>query len=317
MQWEFRRYRRPFRYPLHTHHGEWRDRVGIILRLTNDLGQVGYGEIAPLPWFGSETLKQALEFCQQLPPHLTADLIHSIPATLPACQFGFESAWNAVEVGDFHLFHPLTFSGLLPTGQAALTAWKPLWQKGYRTFKWKIGVGDLQDELQLLTQLVTLLPPDCRLRLDANGGLTYTQAQRWLDRCDASQIEFLEQPLPPDQLALMQELAANSVAPIALDESVSTMTQLQSCYNSGWRGIYVIKPAIVGSPTQLRQFCQHHPIDAVFSSVFETAIGRQAGLQLAAELGNRDRAMGYGTTHWFNDVGLETADDLWQTLSPT
>ncbi|MBL1177140.1 o-succinylbenzoate synthase [Pantanalinema sp. GBBB05] len=315
MQWEFRPYRRPFRQPINTHHGEWRDRTGIILRLTTDLGQVGYGEVAPLPWFGSETLEQALEFCQQLPLHLTADLIHAIPATLPACQFGFESAWNTVEAGDCPLSYPLTFSGLLPAGQAALTAWKPLWQQGYRTFKWKISVGDLQDELQLLTQLVALLPPDCRLRLDANGGLTYNQAQCWLDQCDTSQIEFLEQPLSPAQLALMQELAANSVTPIALDESIATLAHLQACHHDGWRGIYVIKPAIVGSPAQLRQFCQQHAIDAVFSSVFETAIGRQAGLQLAAELGNRDRAMGYGITHWFNHADLE-ADLLWQTLSP-
>lgn len=316
MRWEFRPYCRAFRQPVYTHHGEWRDRVGIILRLTNALGQVGYGEIAPLPWFSSETLEQALEFCQQLPSDLTSELIHSVPATLPACQFGFESAWNAVEASDRHLSHPFTFSGLLPAGQTALTAWKPLWQQGFRTFKWKIGVGDLQEELQLLSQLVALLPPDCRLRLDANGGLTYHQAQRWLDQCNTSQIEFLEQPLPPDQLALMQELAANYSIPLALDESISTLTHLQACYHHGWRGIYVIKPAIVGSPAQLRLFCQHYPIDAVFSSVFETEIGRQAGLQLAAELGNRDRAMGYGTAHWFNHADPETVDHLWQMLLP-
>lgn len=315
MQWEFRRYRRPFRQPLNTHHGEWRDRTGIILRLTNALGQVGYGEIAPLPWFGSETLEQALEFCQQLPSDITADLIHSIPATLPACQFGFESAWNAVGANDRNLSQDLTYSGLLPSGQAALTAWQPLWQQGYRTFKWKIGVGQLLDELQLLTQLVALLPPDCRLRLDANGGLTYDQTQHWLEQCEAHQIELLEQPLPPDQLGRMQQLAGNHITPIALDESISTLTQLQACYHQGWQGIYVIKPAIVGSPTQLRRFCQNHPIDAIFSSVFETTIGRQAGLQLAAELGNRDRAMGYGTTHWFNYADPE-ADHLWQMLSP-
>ncbi|MGI0485101.1 o-succinylbenzoate synthase [Pantanalinema rosaneae CENA516] len=315
MRWEFRPYRRVFRQPLPTHHGEWRDRTGIILRLTNDLGQVGYGEIAPLPWFGSETLEQALEFCHQLPPYLTTDLIHSIPATLPACQFGFESAWSAVTLDDRHLPLDCASSGLLPTGQAALTAWKPLWQQGYRTFKWKIGVGKLRDELDLFTQLVARLPSDCRLRLDANGGLTYDQTQRWLEQCHTHPIEFLEQPLPPDQLGLMQQLAANYATPIALDESISTLTHLQACYHHGWQGIYVIKPAIVGSPAQLRQFCQHHPIDAVFSSVFETAIGRLAGLHLAAEFGNRDRAMGYGTTHWFPDADSD-ADHLWQTLSP-
>jgi len=47
---------------------------------------------------------------------------------------------------------------------------------------------------------------------------------------------------------------------------------------------FVIKAAIAGSPSRLRQFCREHEIDAVFSSVFETAIGTQAALKLAVEL---------------------------------
>jgi len=75
----------------------------------------------------------------------------------------------------------------------------------------------------------------------------------------------------------------------------------------------IIKPAIAGSPAHLRQFCQTHAVDAVFSSVFETAIGRWTGLQLAAELGNRNRAVGYGTAHWF-EYDPQDFDTLWQTL---
>ncbi|UBF29418.1 hypothetical protein K9N68_17255 [Kovacikia minuta CCNUW1] len=84
--------------------------------------------------------------------------------------------------------------------------------------------------------------------------------------------------------------------PIALDESVTTVKDLQTCYEWGWRSIFVIKPAIAGSPNRLRQFCRSHPIDAVFSTVFETAIGRQAGLQLAAELSHLKRTVGYDGT---------------------
>ncbi|HAA31219.1 MAG TPA: o-succinylbenzoate synthase, partial [Cyanobacteria bacterium UBA8553] len=87
--------------------------------------------------------------------------------------------------------------------------------------------------------------------------------------------------------------------PIALDESVATIDQLEECYQKGWRGIFVIKVAIAGSPKRLRQFCQKHDIDTVFSSVFETSIGRQAALQLAAELSNPNRAVGFGVNHWF------------------
>jgi O-succinylbenzoate synthase len=45
---ELRSYRRPFRQPLKTSHGLWSLREGILLRLTDAEGRVGWGEIAPI-----------------------------------------------------------------------------------------------------------------------------------------------------------------------------------------------------------------------------------------------------------------------------
>jgi O-succinylbenzoate synthase len=116
-----------------------------------------------------------------------------------------------------------------------------------------------------------------------------------------------------DQFEAMLELSHGYKTAIALDESVATLNQLAKCFKQGWRGIFVIKPGIVGSPSRLRQFCQQHKIDAVFSSVFETAIGRQAALQLAAELSQGNRAVGFGVNHWFAQE--ETLpEDLWKKL---
>ena len=120
----------------------------------------------PLSWFGSETLEQALDFCRQLPNEITAETIFSIPATLPACQFGFESARESPSAPP-----PLQYSSLLPAGEAALHQWQTLWIQGYRTFKWKIGVATIQEELKVFHQLIQVLPPSAQLRLDANGGL--------------------------------------------------------------------------------------------------------------------------------------------------
>ena len=313
MQFEYRPYRRSFRRPLQTSHGLWTVREGIILRLTDDGGRVGFGEIAPLFWFGSEPFEDAIEFCQQLPKGIDFETIAAIPADLSACQFGFESAWEMLTI-EPTIKSELIYSALLPTGIAALDCWKDLWGLGYRTFKWKIGVAQIDDEIQLFEQLIQRLPPQASLRLDANAGLTRAQAETWLRVCDLHlNLEFLEQPLAVTQLDLMQELSQKYSTPIAIDESVATLDQLQDCYQKGWRGIFVIKPAIVGSPSQLRKFCRENAIDAVFSSVFETAIGQQAGLRLAAELSLKNRAVGYGTSHWFDEL-TEEGDRLWQSL---
>jgi o-succinylbenzoate synthase len=293
-QFEFRRYQRSLHPPLRTSHGTWTIREGVILKF----GDARFGEIAPLDWFGSESLEEAIAFCQN--PSFP------IPDSLPACQFGFEPiTQSTVEV-------PL--SGLLPAGPQALSRWQSLWQEGYRTFKWKISVGEIAEELAILEQLAKELPESAQLRLDANGGLTISEAKLWLEKCDSLDcIEFLEQPMAVNQFEAMLQLSQDYQTTIALDESVATLKQLQDCYERGWRSVFVIKAAIAGSPTRLTEFCQQNQIDAVFSSVFETAIGRCSGLQLAAKFSHR--AAGYGTNHWFRDLITEDFELLWDCLS--
>ena len=74
----FRRYQRPFVKPLRTARGEWLLREGLIVRIECDSG-VEYGEVAPIPEFGTETLAVAEAFLQSLTannefPENTADL---------------------------------------------------------------------------------------------------------------------------------------------------------------------------------------------------------------------------------------------------
>ena len=364
-QFEFRTYQRQFKRPLQTSHGIWNIREGIILRLTDQNGQIGWGEIAPLSWFGSESLEQACDFCRQLSANISEETIFSISSELPACQFGFESAlsnslnsfpgssnsfpgsaWECfpggsaacrmeaeppdlrsqalpgnedkppdlcfqAEPGNENKIQN-RYSGLLPAGETVLQALQMLWEQGYRTFKWKIGVVAIDEELKIFDRLITAMHKladrsQVCLRLDANGGLSYLQAQTWLQACDnlktirdfSVNIEFLEQPLPVSMFEEMLELNSLYATAIALDESAANLARMQECERQGWRGIFVIKPAIAGSPSQLQKFCQTHKIDAVFSSVFETQIGRQAALNLADRISPNSRALGFGTDCWF------------------
>ncbi|MEM7770374.1 MAG: o-succinylbenzoate synthase [Cyanobacteria bacterium P01_A01_bin.37] len=334
---DYRQYRRPFRRPIHTHHGLWTERKGLILRLTNRDGHIGLGEIAPLPNFGSESLAQAVEWCQSLEGRCTADTIRSIPTNLPACQFGFESAEHMITVSPPSspiIPHPVSvvYCRLLPTGKSALTAWKPFYAQGDRTFKWKIGVDPIQTELALFNTLVYQLPPDVTVRLDANGGLSWDEAAQWLSVCDrlismapsirpSPPIEFLEQPLPPTQFDPLLQLSRHYQTPIALDESVATLAQLQDCYQRGWRGVVVMKAAIAGYPSRIREFCRTHQLDVVWSSVFETAIARRYILDHLVPsisdnraISHPKRAVGFGVQHYFADTVIDESgthrDDL-------
>lgn len=308
-QLKFHPYQRLFRRPLHTNHGIWRVREGIIITITDSINRQGRGEIAPLPWFGSETLAEALQFCRQLGNTVNKVDLINIPDRLPACQFAFESALTNLEnysTKKIKCPSP-NYAYLLPAGDDALTDWQTLTkQNDYShtriTLKWKIGVQPLTKEITIGKKLLELLPTQANLRLDANGGLTIQQVKEWLKlAAQTDKIEFIEQPLPPQQFTQMLALSKDYPTPLALDESVANLNQLEKCVQKGWEGIFVIKPAIAGKPSRLRQFCQQYSLDLVFSSVFETEIGRQAALELAAELGNPNRAVGFGIDSWFAD----------------
>jgi o-succinylbenzoate synthase len=292
-------YARPFRQPLHTSHGIWAVREGAIVTLTAADGSIGQGEIATLEWFGTERLDEAIEFCAGLNGWITTAQIFGIPDRFPCCQFGFESAIEGLSacgnIGDRQI------AALLPTGKAATHSWQTHYDRGDRTFKWKIGVNPIDDEIQWFHTLHQQLPHDCQLRLDANAGLSLDAAKRWLETFEQYPIEYLEQPLPVEQFAAMQTLGETYGTPIALDESIANLQSLKDCHDRGWEGIYVIKPAIVGSPRKLRDFLRCHTLDVVFSSVFETEIGYAAGLRLADRIGY-DRPLGYGTNHWWQEA---------------
>ncbi|WOD40902.1 o-succinylbenzoate synthase [Nodosilinea sp. E11] len=314
-------YRRRFVQPLHTAHGPWVWREGLLIRLRDGLGRWGYGEVAPIPWFGSETMAEALAFCRAQGGEWHGQ---KVPAALPATQFGLESALadlTGQSAGHEPAIPADSFAnaaicGLLPAGAAVLEIAPQRLAQGHRTLKWKIGVHPIADEIAWLEQWVKTLPSEARLRLDANGGLSLAQAEHWLAACDRlnanlhlATVEYLEQPLPPDQLTAMIALGHRYQTAIALDESVATVAQLENCWQQGWRGVCVVKPAIAGSPQRLEAFCQQHQPHLVFSSVFETGVGRRAALAIAARCSPAPApALGFGTQGWL--------DDDWDTLTP-
>ncbi|MEM9772748.1 MAG: o-succinylbenzoate synthase, partial [Cyanobacteria bacterium P01_D01_bin.73] len=328
-------YSRPFKSPLRTFHGMWADREGIIVQITDENGHQGWGEVAPLPWFGTETFGAAVGCLSQLAGVIAADDLWSIGDRLPCCQFALGSAWwmlnheraqafsQEENIASFLENFPAPglksckVAGLLPAGAAALECWQNLHVQGHRTLKWKV-TGDRQ-EPEIFEQLLEQLPESVSLRLDANGGLSRSQAQSWLHRCDqltSGRVEYFEQPLSPKDLDGLRALGEEFATPIALDESVATVEQLQAVAEAGWSGIVVIKPAIAGYPQ--RFFAANSPSmtpddlarqpwleqfsGAVFSSVFETPIGQWGALQLMTALGMQDYALGFGTDAWLTPL---------------
>ncbi len=205
-------YCRPFRTPLLTAHGDWAEREGVIVRLEQD-GRVGYGEIAPLDAFGTESLIQAVEFLDAR----AEDPALAVPPELVCTRFALDCALGLLEAAPTRSLH---VAGLLPAGITAYAALQTLLGQGFTTFKWKIGVESIETERHLCAELFKLLHGKGILRLDANAGLSREDAEAWLAFLEDYPVEFLEQPLPPGEEKHMAALANRYAVPVALDESL-------------------------------------------------------------------------------------------------
>ena len=297
----YRRYRLPFARAVRTAHGPWREREGLVVRLTDAPGRSGFGEVAPLPWFGTETLAEAEAVLAGLGGGVDAAAVESIQERHGCVRFALASALNLDSSGPA-VAPRLPVAALLPAGRDALAAARRAREAGYLVFKWKIGVGDAADERAMLDDLLALLPEPAMLRLDANGVWTARQAARWLERCAERPIEFVEQPVAPDNADALSGLAADYPTTLALDESVTGLASLRTWLERKWPGVVVVKPALAGPPEEVLAVLAEHRADAVFSSAFETAVGRQAALRTAFRYqGPRPRALGFGVTPLFAD----------------
>jgi O-succinylbenzoate synthase len=295
----FKRYRRALRVPLRTAHGNWTEREGIIVRLEGEAGQVGYGEIAPIPWFGTETLTEAEETCRKFSDRLTPELLAAIPETQGCVRFALTMAQQPSVTTGVSLRLPV--AALLPAGRPALAQLDVQLEAGYLAFKWKVGVNPIDDELGLLDDLLSRLPTHAKLRLDANGVWTTRQAHRWLARCAERPIEFVEQPVAPTDENALLGLAGDYPVKLALDESVVRLAEARRWQALGWPGVFVLKPALAGPLPEVIAWITSTSPDVVISSALETVLGRTEILRAALSQPLTRRALGFGLGAIFGD----------------
>jgi O-succinylbenzoate synthase len=177
-----------------------------------------------------------------------------------------------------------------------------------------VGVGDSADEMALLDDVCAALPNGAKLRLDANGAWDRRTAERWLERCAERPVEFIEQPCFADANAstsqraktddLLRGLAENFPTPLALDESIASEGDVERWLATGWRGIFVVKPSLLGGVAGVMERLERAKADVVFSSALETAIAAKAALRTAfawTPANGETRALGFGVWPLFAD----------------
>jgi len=305
LRFQFQRYRLAFRTAVRTAHGVWTEREGLIVRFTDEVGRVGLGEAACLPWFGTETVEAAEEAAGKFGEWIDSKHLAEVPLKL-TCLRNAMAAAQAVWTGSIEGRNDARgVAALLPAGRAVLEAIRPKAEAGFRVFKWKVGVGELADELGLFDDVCAALPTGAKLRLDANGAWDRRKAERWLERCAERPVEFVEQPVAADARGagdLLRGLAEDWPTPIALDESLASDVDIERWIGDGWRGVWVVKTSLLSDVAGSLARLEKAQAQVVFSSALETAVGAKAALQWAMSWSGEPRALGFGVWPMFQDA---------------
>ena len=262
----------PFRGVLH--------REALLLR-----GPAGWGEFAPFLEYGdaeaARWLAAALEATQVGWPATVRDVV-PVNATVPA-----------VPASDVE----------------AVLARFP----GCTSVKVKVAQEGqvLRDDVDRVAAVRDLLGPSGRVRVDANGAWSLSDARWAVAALDAFDLEYVEQPCESvEDLALLRIALARAGIDVlvAADESVRKAEDPLRVVRAGAADVVVLKVAPLGGVRPALKIAAECGLPVVVSSALDTSVGIAAGVALAASLPELPFACGLATT------SLMAADVVRQSL---
>ena len=288
----------------------------LIVRITADQGQVGFGEAPPTAVITGDTkgsIRCAIE--EFIAPSLVGmdiENLDGIMARLHSCILKNTSAKAAVDMAIYdlyarHLGQPLykvlggrksqfetdiTIS-VNPIDEMVSDSLKAV-ADGFGILKVKVGKEGLKDvaRIEAIRQAVG---PDVILRVDANQGWTPKDAVRIIRAMEdrGLNIDLVEQPVHAHDFAGMQFVTGQVATPILADESVFSAEDAIKLIQGRAADLINIKLMKTGGIYQAQKICsiaEMYGVECMIGCMLESKISVSAAAHLAAAKGIITRA---------------------------
>lgn len=265
----------------------------------------GIGECAPLVDLSCDyhaDYEQTLyQFCGrvQASGHLRDVDLRAYPSML----FGLETAFRHFERRSFSLWDTpfsrgeqgIPINGLIWMGGLAYMREQieAKLRAGFRCVKLKIGSLHFDEELQLLEHIRSRYTAEqVTLRVDANGAFSVQEAPKRLQQLAALNLHSIEQPVRAGQWDAMAKLARETPLPIALDEELIGIHDLQEkkrLLQTIKPQYIILKPSLHGGISGSQEWinlAQNLGIGWWLTSALESNIGLNAIAQWCGSLGD-------------------------------
>ena len=301
-------YALPFESAYTTARGSLDRREMLLLRLVTDEGLVGLGEAVPLALRGGDDLASVERALRKGTRRLRrADLSDFAGAepTLAAVDAYIHTAAGrrlpgpakaAIEMAIFDLAGkasgqpvwsllgaseaaPVLCNATLVSGEPeAVAADAERWaQRGFSTFKLKLGTGDDVAQVRAVRERVG---PNARIRVDANGTWSADEALGILKLIEPLGIELVEQPVA-DSAAMAAVTRSTSVL-VAADETVERTKDAARAKRDGACDLVTVKLSKVGGIGEANGIAGELP--TYLSSALDGPIGIAASAHAAQVL---------------------------------
>lgn len=277
------------------------ERLGSLIKLEMEHGEVGIGDLAPLKERSKESLSQAITQFKEYESTLTAiqwdkhcftDQLAEFPL-FPSLAFAIESALFSV------LTPPISCSldvAALLMGNSVneiMHIAEMRKKEGFQTVKLKIG--NLKPDVA--TTVINELNGTFKLRIDVNSRWSYSDSIRFFSQFPVDLFDYIEDPF--DSISKLYDFPF----PIAIEEPLSQGVSLAMIEKIPTLKALVYKPTVLGGylvGRELKQWADERKISLVLSSSLESDIGHFHITAIAGRLG-LTAPIGIGTYHYLND----------------
>jgi len=308
--------------------------LNLLVRIEAGDGAVGWGEAASAPTMTGDTLAGLVAAVRDhLAPLLIGEDAWVRPVVcrkLKHALYGNTGAHSAIEVALLDLAgrsSGLPLSDLI--GGATRRAVAPMWllgnptpeqdiaeahakrAEGFGFFKLKIGTKPVDAEIASTLALRQALGAAMPLCADANCGLTFADARRYVDGTRAAGLMFVEQPLPHDNLNALSRLTRVSPTSIGADEGIHSLADIEAHADRGVNGVSLklIKLGGMSAALEAAQLSARLGLAVnVAAKIAESSIASAAAIHLACAAPAVD--WGVSLTHFY------LAEDIAESALP-
>jgi O-succinylbenzoate synthase len=314
----------PLKIPFHTSYGTYEKRESIIIKMIEDNGAPGYGEVVAFsePWYTEETIQTALHVLELflIPLILGKDITHpSEVSELFKCFKGHHMAKAGLEGALWDLYSrqqnlslakalggtrediPVGVVVSLANTEKMIQQIKLYKQEGYERFKVKV---DKQRDYEIVSTIREHFPK-ISLMIDANSAYTIKDINQ-LKRLDEFDLLMIEQPFGDREFIEHAELQKEMNTSICLDESIQCVEDVKLAIAIGACRVINVKPGRVGGLTEslkIHDYAIKHDIPLWVGGMIETGISRVQNIALASLPGfTIPGDISASSRHWEEDL---------------